>query len=93
VTRPARPCTTTGWAGSLVDTVQRGSAARLRAFRDSLELLNQRWPARQIPQTGIKCGTPAGVTVASQKSCEAASRSSAHDHRSRPLPAVAGRVP
>ena len=72
---------------------QRGCPARLRALRDPLELLNQSAPVCQTAHTGIRCGAPSGVTVASQKSCERISRCSAQDQGSRPLPAVAGWMP
>ena len=41
----------------------RGSASRLRAFRDARPLLNHTALSCQIPQTGITCGFPPGVTV------------------------------
>jgi len=93
VTRSARPCTTTGSCGLSVDTVQRASALRLRALRDPFALENHSRPVCHTAQTGIRCGAPCGVTVASQKSCDRTSRSSAQDHGSSPVPSVAGSVP
>ena len=93
MTRSARPCTTTGSSGLSVDTVQRASAPRLRALRDPFALENHSRAENQTAQTGMRCGAPCGVTVASQKSCERASLSCAQDHESNPLPSVAGSVP
>ena len=73
--------------------MQRASVLRLRALRDPFALENHSRPENHTPQTGMRCGTPCGVTVASQKSCERASLSSAQDHGSSPLPSVAGSVP
>jgi len=91
--RSARPCTTTGSCGLSVDTVQRAPAPRLRALRDPFALENHSRPVCHTAQTGIRCGAPCGVTVASQKSCERSSLSTAQDQGSSPVPSVAGRVP
>jgi len=93
VIRSARPCTTTGSCGLSVDRVQRASALKLRALRDPFALENHSRPACHTAQTGIKCGAPCGVTVASQKSCERVSRSTTQDHGSSPVPSLAGSVP
>ena len=76
-----------------MDAVQRASEARFRALRDRLELLNHSRPPCQTAQTGMRCGAPCGVTVASQKSWERTSLSSAHDQGSRPPPSPSGSVP
>jgi hypothetical protein len=66
VTRAAVPSSTTGSRASSVVIVQRGSAARLRAFRERRPLENQSRPSNQTPQTGMTCGRPSGRTVAHQ---------------------------
>src|SRR5579859_5972410 len=66
VTRAARPSTTTGSRGLSEDTVQRDCPAMLRALREPLELLNHSRPSCHSAQTGMRCGVPFGVTVASQ---------------------------
>ena len=66
VTRSVRPCATTGSCGLSVDTVQRAFAVRLRALRDPLALENHRRSSCHTAQTGIRCGAPCVVTVASQ---------------------------
>jgi hypothetical protein len=83
----------TGSSGLSVDNVQRGSRPRFRALRDPLELLNHSRPSCQTAQTGMRCGPPSGVTVASQKSCDRISLSSAHDQGRRPPPSPSGSVP
>jgi hypothetical protein len=49
-----------------VVTQQRGSARRLRTFRDSMALVNHRVLSSQVPQTGMVCGLPSGQVLTTQ---------------------------
>jgi hypothetical protein len=66
VTTSAVPSTTiASWALSVV-IAQRGSALRLRVFRDFARLLNQRDESCHTPHTGVMCGRPSGRRVETQ---------------------------
>jgi hypothetical protein len=62
--------------------VNRRKPWTFRAFTDRSDEENHSTSPVHTAQTGIRCGRPAGVTVASQKSCDSRSRASAHDHGS-----------
>ena len=60
------PSMTTGSEASSVVMQQRGSAVRLRIFREPTALVNQSMLSSHMPQTGMTCGRPSGQTVATQ---------------------------
>ena len=62
----AVPSMITGSEASSVVTLQRGSAIRLRIFREPTALVNQSMLSSHMPQTGIVCGRPSGQVLVTQ---------------------------
>ena len=62
----AVPSMITGSEASSVVTQHRGSAVRLRTFREPALLVNHSVLSSHMPQTGMMCGRPSGQTVATQ---------------------------
>jgi hypothetical protein len=56
----------TGSDASSVVTQQRGSARKLRTFREPEADVNQSVLSSHMPHTGIVCGRPSGHTLATQ---------------------------